>query len=229
MHRPEDMTPWARRGGIGLGLAWLLLACGDAAGPDKDTQDAPEDEVADEAEAATLERRRVRRLSHLEYDRTIQDLLGVEVTGASAFPADAHPDGFRNDSDALVVSPLLVERYRDAAEELALRVLPDVAPLLPCEGLVSDAACGDAFLRSFGRRAFRRPLRTDERDLYLEVLLDIAREEGFETGVRWTIAGILQSPHFLYRPELGRVEGGSYQLTDYEIASLLSYFLAVHA
>jgi hypothetical protein len=36
---------------------------------------------------------------------------------------------------------------------------------------------------------------------------------------------MLQSPHFLYRSELGTDSGGTYTLTPHEVASRLSYLL----
>ncbi len=52
----------------------------------------------------------------------------------------------------------------------------------------------------------------------------IAAEEGFDEGVRWMIAAMLESPYFLYRTELGSTPvSGAYTLTPYEIAAELSY------
>ncbi len=49
-------------------------------------------------------------------------------------------------------------------------------------------------------------------------------EDGYSEGLEAVIAAMLQSPHFLYRSELGQHLGnGQYALTDYEVASELSY------
>ncbi|HXU83208.1 MAG TPA: DUF1592 domain-containing protein, partial [Polyangia bacterium] len=45
-------------------------------------------------------------------------------------------------------------------------------------------------------------------------------------GIAAVLAAMLQSPHFLYRPELGgKLSGGQVTLTPWEVASRLSYFL----
>jgi hypothetical protein len=57
-----------------------------------------------------------RRLNRAEYNNTIRDLLGVDVRPADNFPADTAAFGFDNNSDALNLSPELLEKYLDAAE-----------------------------------------------------------------------------------------------------------------
>ena len=63
------------------------------------------------------------RLNRAEYDRTVQDLLGVTSTPApTTFPADDTARGFDNNADVLSTSPLLTEKLADAAFEIT-RVL----------------------------------------------------------------------------------------------------------
>jgi hypothetical protein len=57
-----------------------------------------------------------RRLNRAEYNNTIRDLLGVDIGPADNFPADVAAFGFDNISDALILSPELLEKYLDAAE-----------------------------------------------------------------------------------------------------------------
>lgn len=170
-------------------------------------------------------RRLVRRLSHAEYNSTVVDLLGTALAPADGFAADDRVEGFDNNADALDVSALLADDYRDAAEELAEEA--DLAALLPCSPEVDgERACAETFLRSFGLRAFRRPLTDDDATRYLGLYDEVAAEDGFEEGVRWLIAALLQSPHFLYRMELGaQTEPGRFELSDWEIATELSYLL----
>jgi len=71
----------------------------------------------------------LRRLSNREYTATIQDLTGVEsLDVAREFPADgAAGEGFTNSGAALVMSPALLQKYLDAAKEVARHcvLLPD--------------------------------------------------------------------------------------------------------
>jgi hypothetical protein len=57
-----------------------------------------------------------RRLNRAEYNNTIRDLLGIDIRPADNFPADTAAYGFDNISDALILSPALLENYVDAAE-----------------------------------------------------------------------------------------------------------------
>jgi len=172
---------------------------------------------------ALAQARRLRRLSHAEYDRTVADLFGLYSEYGKSFAADPVVDGFANDAEALETSPLLADQYRAAAEEIAGNVTLD--PLLPCDPYqVGYSACAALFIEDFGFRAFRRPLVQEDVDRYLDLWTLVATEDGFDDGIRWVLTAMLQSPHFLYRSELGvHLEDGVFELTDWEIASELSY------
>ena len=70
----------------------------------------------------------VRRLSNTEYDNTIRDLTGVDLHPTRQFPSDgAAGEGFTNAGDALGMSPGLLQKYFNAAKEVAAHavLLPD--------------------------------------------------------------------------------------------------------
>ena len=59
------------------------------------------------------------RLNRTEYDNTVRDLTGLDLRPARHFPADGAGDsGFDNDRAGLFVSPLLMEKYLEAAHEV---------------------------------------------------------------------------------------------------------------
>jgi hypothetical protein len=65
-----------------------------------------------------------RRLSNAEFDYTVQDLTGIDVKPARAFPVDpATEAGFDNSGETLAVSPALLTKYLDAARNLAEHVV----------------------------------------------------------------------------------------------------------
>ena len=64
----------------------------------------------------------IRRLTRYEYQNTIRDLLGIHYEPATEFPADDVGLGFDNIGDVLTMSPLLAEKYLEAAESIAARV-----------------------------------------------------------------------------------------------------------
>ena len=65
----------------------------------------------------------VRRLNRVEYKNTVRDLLGADFNPTENFPADDVGHGFDNIGDVLTMSPLLMERYLEAAEAIATRVI----------------------------------------------------------------------------------------------------------
>ena len=71
-----------------------------------------------------------RRLNRNEYNNTIRDLLGVEFTPADDFPADDIGHGFDNIGDVLTISPVLMERYLNAAEAVAAGAVVTEPPKL---------------------------------------------------------------------------------------------------
>jgi mono/diheme cytochrome c family protein len=74
----------------------------------------------------------IRRLNRAEYNNTVRDLCQIEFEPADNFPADEPSHGFDNQGDALSLSPLLMERYLDAAEVVVTRALAG-KPAKPAE------------------------------------------------------------------------------------------------
>jgi Protein of unknown function (DUF1592)/Protein of unknown function (DUF1588)/Protein of unknown function (DUF1587)/Protein of unknown function (DUF1585)/Protein of unknown function (DUF1595) len=72
------------------------------------------------------------RLNRVEYNNTIRDLLGVAVRPADEFPVDDSGYGFDNNGDVLSVSPLLMEKYMEAAKTVSrLAVFGEALPPKP--------------------------------------------------------------------------------------------------
>jgi hypothetical protein len=70
----------------------------------------------------------IHRMNRAEYNNTVSALFGIEVAPAEDFPPDDHGYGFDNNADVLSLSPLLIEKYERAAEELVELALPTAAP-----------------------------------------------------------------------------------------------------
>ncbi|MBM3740210.1 MAG: DUF1592 domain-containing protein [Acidobacteria bacterium] len=162
----------------------------------------------------------LRRLTHLQYDNTVRDLLGDQTRPASRFPPEDYVNGFQNQASSQDVPPLLARAYANSAERLARSAFPggrDVNKLIPCEPRPgTDAACANRFVRTFGARAFRRPLTDAEARRYTTALLSAG---AFVEGARVVVEAMLQSPKFLFRIETGGAN------RPYETASRLSYLL----
>ncbi|MAG93754.1 MAG: hypothetical protein CMJ48_08405 [Planctomycetaceae bacterium] len=78
----------------------------------------------------------------------------------------------------------------------------------------------------FAGRAFRRPVRGGEITKLMTLYARSAdRGDPFEESVKLAFKAVLVSPHFLFRFEQPAEGEGQESLTDYELASRLSYFL----
>ncbi len=66
----------------------------------------------------------LRRLNRVEYRNTIRDLMGIDFRADEEFPADDAGYGFDNIGDVLSVSPLLLEKYMQAAEAIVKQAVP---------------------------------------------------------------------------------------------------------
>ncbi len=93
------------------------------------------------------------------------------------------------------------------------------------EGVTRDAAYARDILSRFATRAYRRPVRPDELDRLVK-LFEASRGLGdsFEASVKTALTAVLCSNAFLYLVE-GSASDPSERLTDWELASRLSYFL----
>jgi mono/diheme cytochrome c family protein len=65
------------------------------------------------------------RLNRAEYRNTVRDLFGVDTDVSKALPPDSSGEGFDNMAAALTLSPILLERYLDAADRVLDAVLFD--------------------------------------------------------------------------------------------------------
>ena len=187
----------------------------------------------------------VRRLNRTEYNNVVRDLMYVDFDPANDFPADDSGHGFDNIGDVLTVSPLLLEKYINAAEKIATKVIvkPESETGQGFDSLSNfqkeyfkypidrhlRRRAAEAFLKTFLRRAYRREVTSSEINRLL-VLVKRGSDNGgsFEDGLRLAVTAVLVSPNFLFRWELDGAPDNPKsirQLNEYELASRLAFFL----
>ena len=91
-----------------------------------------------------------------------------------------------------------------------------------------EAACARTILSGLARRAYRGPVSATELDTLLHFYQEGRKDGDFESGVQQALARILVAPRFIYRIEAdpaGVAPGTVYRLSDFELASRLSFFL----
>ena len=137
----------------------------------------------------------IRRLSHTEYHYTVLDLTGVSFDAMNRFPADGSGGGgFDNQGGSLFFTPLKMERYYDASEEIVSRIFKDqdkwteLVPdtyrqnlwerfinwLMPkftnnFEPLNPPEKAAEKVLFPFASKAYRRLLKTEEKEKFIDL------------------------------------------------------------
>ena len=175
---------------------------------------------------------RAPRLSHTQWENATRDLLRLDARSglSSTFIPDPTSGLFDNDGTGLTVRNPLWTGYQRAAEQLADQISADPIALERLSAPVGTPAERlSTFIRDFGLRVYRRPL-TGAETTRLAALAARAAEfhpslDPFSGGARIVIETTLQSPHFLYRPEMAPAAGEGVPLSSYEVASRLSFAL----
>lgn len=162
------------------------------------------------------------RLTHLQWANTVKQLLALTTApeAAQAFAPDAIVGNFSNNEKYLTTSQTLVSDYERAVEDL-VEALTDQQLAKIYTG--TDA---DGFIKTFGRRAYRRPLSAEEVTKYTAVYTAgtelTSSGSAFLKGAGLVIQTMLQSPYFIYRSELGTA---GQPLNGFDLAAKMSFAL----
>jgi hypothetical protein len=196
-----------------------------------------------------------RRLSNQEYRYVINDLLGLEVDVDSIFPSDpSGGEGFDNQASVLYMSPLLIERYFETADDLIEKLYADreawrkLVPkyrgsiwaslrtlwyrLFYNQDVSMDRPVSQAseILVPFATLAYRGFIEPEEKSRLLQFFEETYikfedKDDRYEASIRETMKLVLMSHSFLYRIESDPDIEGPYQVSNKELASRLSFFL----
>lgn len=106
---------------------------------------------------------------------------------------------------------------------------PSRQRLFACQPEVpgDEEPCVRSILSAVLRRAYRRPVTDDDLAGPLEFYRRGHARGGFDAGVENALTAVLVSPQFLFRAELDppRPDGSPYRVSDFDLASRLSFFL----
>jgi hypothetical protein len=164
-----------------------------------------------------------RRLTREEYNRTIRDLVGLDLRPADQFPMDfSGTSGFSNSANTLFLATAHFDRYLTSAELVIDAVRKDSKAW---NDLIKGVPAEEA-LEGFVRRAYRRPPSQKEmselRDRFAQ-----AKKAGKseQEALAEVFKVVLISPHFLLRVEEGGEAGVDVAVGPFDYATRLSYFL----
>lgn len=206
-----------------VAVAAVVGLCGcDGAGLTIDDLAPPEAWPKAELPEAAL-----RRLTHAQYDHVLHDLFGPQLTVPTLAEPDLAVGGLHSvGASAGSFSPRGAESAEEAAFAMAAQIVadPTLRERLPrCEP--SDDACLRLTITRVGRHLYRRALTEVEVDRVLSVAVAARQALGDDAGLEFALATMLQSPHFLYREELGDGSGDVRTLSAMELASRLAFLL----
>jgi len=165
------------------------------------------------------------RLTNSQWENSVRALLKFDApTGQSNqfLHAVSGITDFDNNERVVMVNNSNWADFQGAAEGVAAKVTATD------QALQAVVATTDAntFIKSFGRRAFRRDLTAAEMTSYKAIYDKGTKFSGsqsaFTKGAALVITAMLQSPNFLYRTEMG--DNGA-PLSGYEIAAKLSLWI----
>lgn len=165
------------------------------------------------------------RLTNEQWLNSVKDVLMLPALPNTGVEFQAPVSGqtdFNNNELVLDVTSRVWSDVQVASETIATQVTSDAAALSRAYS-GTDAA---GFISTIGRRAYRRPLTTAEKSTYMTLFNSGANLTGtrtaFAKGASLVIRAMLQSPHFLYRSEMGT---NNSPLNPYEVAAKLSLWL----
>ncbi|MFT3712989.1 MAG: DUF1592 domain-containing protein [Archangium sp.] len=228
--------------GVVLAISTALLGCeGQILGPrGEGTPEVPVEPLPTQSTgwpgrfAPTSDISGLRRLTTEQYLASVRSILGVDPVGIPSTEPVSPIGGFASiGASSAVISAVGVGKFEDASRALAAAAFSNTSlrsSLTPCTPSGNtDTACFQNFARTFGLKAFRRPLDVEEVDRYATLASTLATNSNdVWAGLEGTASAFLQSPNFLYMVEVGEADPAAPErnrLTSYEMATRLAYFL----
>lgn len=215
----------ARRYKYGVVLTLGLAGYAGCTGTIGD-KDAPNVVLADGTNSVDLLPTGIRRLTNAEYEASAVMLTGTTQHPSDGFAPDARQSGYTV-NQAQVVDAVVAKQLAASAEKLAAEVKGKLTEFAPCADMNAQAeSCALDFIKSFGGKAYRRPLDQAEIDALLKVYKVGANGATYADGIELIVRATLQSAGFLYLTELGdSATGSASALTPYELASSIAYLV----
>jgi len=163
------------------------------------------------------------RMTRLQYDTVVKELLGV-TTLASA--GNQPPSSLLGDDSTGPLTDIGWNGYLSAGEKIATEVIAgnNRARFTTCPATATGAAlttCLTNDIKSFGRKAFRRPVTDAEVTSFLR-FQNLTPAGTTNEIIESVLYAFLAAPSFIALPELNQTtEAGALKLTSYEVATRL--------
>jgi hypothetical protein len=175
-------------------------------------------------------RGRLWRLSASNYKNSVKDALGYADIDATLAPLDSVSDiKFSTSSTLNVVNQPWADWYFAQGDKIAAQLVGALPATHACmTAAAASADCVQSFIKDYAGKLFRRPVTQDEVTRYQSAYTTWAADPGM--GPQDATYALLQawtmSPNHVFRTELGDRKPGKVDLTQYEIASEVSFMFA---
>lgn len=170
----------------------------------------------------------VRRLTVPEYIETVRSLTGVDIAreARETLPPDIRADGFSNTAYNLTVDLKHIEAYSRLAGIIVGKMnVRQFAKRFSRKRGFTDDVMRD-LVAKMGKWLLRAPLEEHEVAAFRGISTTVAAAGGtFEEALSLLVEAMLQSPRFLYRVENERGDGTAWPVSEYELASRMSYII----
>ena len=170
----------------------------------------------------------IRRLTVPEYIETVQSLTGVDIAreARETLPPDIRADGFSNTAYNLTVDLKHIEAYSRLAGIIVGKMnVRQFAKRFSRKRGFTDDVMRD-LVAKMGKWLLRAPLEEHEVAAFRGISTTVAAAGGtFEEALSLLVEAMLQSPRFLYRIENERGDGTAWPVSEYELASRMSYII----
>lgn len=170
----------------------------------------------------------VRRLTVPEYIETVRSLTGVDIAreARETLPPDIRADGFSNTAYNLTVDLKHIEAYSRLAGIIVGKMnVGQFAKRFSRKRGFTDDVMRD-LVAKMGKWLLRAPLEEYEVAAFRGISTTVAAAGGtFEEALSLLVEAMLQSPRFLYRVENERGDGTAWPVSEYELASRMSYII----
>jgi len=162
------------------------------------------------------------RMTRVQYDTVVKELLGLTTLNAGA----GAPSALLSEDSTGPLTDIAWNGYLSAAEKVAIDVIAgsNKSKFISCSDATNTTCLTDT-IKTFGRKAFRRPL-TDAEVTSLSRFNTLTPKGTSDQVAESVLFAFLASPSFITLPELQQtMDGSSIKLSSYEVATRLSFLI----
>jgi hypothetical protein len=172
----------------------------------------------------------LRRLTQVQFRNSISSSFGITVAQnlLPEFNDINKLTGLTSDPSKLLVNSSNIVNVYDSADAIARQILTQNSNVASCVAASNDT-CISNLISTYGLRLYRRPLTAAEQTDLVNISVQVGQNSAIRSEkIKAVLMTMLISPNHLYLTEIGdqaALQTAIFNLTDYEIASLLSFSL----